>query len=164
MWGAWWAAMDEWHYYKTFNEYYPNSGYFGSGFLGSLGVSNTMYVTPDGEMTHRSYDYDFTSAWSVASSQYKYFSDPKNGYINGAVIMVKNTEHLVNAVNIQGVQPGDLLYFENSEGIHHTAMISGITKNGDKSDILYAAHTRNTATSSLRDALEKDSIYIFRMK
>jgi plastocyanin len=163
MWRAWWVAMDEWHYYKTFNEYYPNSGYFGSEFLGSLGLSNTMYVTPNGEMTHRSYDYDFTSAWSVASSQYKYFSDPKNGYISGAVIKVSNKQQIASAVNNLGVQPGDLLYFENSEGIHHTAMISGVDY-GDNPEIRYAAHTKNRDYQELSSALKDDSIYIVRLK
>ena len=38
----------------------------------------------------------YTNIWSLASEQYKYFSDPQNGYINGEVLYAKNVDDIKN--------------------------------------------------------------------
>lgn len=50
----------------------------------------------------------------MANEQYKYFSDPKNGYINGDVIVINNSDEYEEALSNkeQQIQEGDLLFWQ----------------------------------------------------
>ena len=119
-----------------------------------------MYKTADGTVTVRAYEYDFTSACSLARRQYEYFSKLENCYINGEVIEINNVDQIENAVDNLGIQIGDLMYFANDNGVHHATMITGFTND----DILFSAHTRSRQNQSLAEVLGTEKVYIIRIR
>ena len=142
------SMNDDWHYYYSVNN--P---------LIMLGVQG-MYITQDGMVTHRPYNYDFTPTWSMASQQFAYFSNPDNGYINGDVITINDISEIPYVAMNMGVQPGDLLYFAGNNGVHHATIITQV----DNDEIYYAAHTANWQYRELSLGLRNQTAYIVRIK
>ena len=145
------AMNDDWHYYKTFNTFYMKGG----SFYGSL------YKTPDGTVTSRAYDYNFTPAWSLARSQYEYFSNPANGYINGEVIIISGVDQIANAANNMGIQKGDLMYFGSlgASQPHHASIITKI----ENDEIHFSAHTSSRSNEPLTLRLGDGQVFIVRI-
>lgn len=122
------------------------------------------------------YGWEPSRAWSLALDQYKYFSDPTNGYANGNVINVyKTNEHLSNnQINVSltnlssdlknlNVQKGDLMYFYNNNGVHHATVISEVTD----TEIKYSGNTSNRFNYSLNTSLNSSTdsgVFIVRLK
>ncbi|EIF00234.1 amidase domain-containing protein [Saccharomonospora glauca] len=52
--------------------------------------------------------------------------------------------------------PGDIIYFENTEGIHHAAVVTAITPDGE---IMYTQHTGEHTNLSLTDRQAFNNIY-----
>ena len=153
---------EEWSYSQKKNEckWYDNL------FLG-FGCSWT-YRDSDGKPTKSSMEYKFTDAWCNAKSQFEYFSDPTNGYINGEVIKIDqcNEETIEKAIEENNIQPGDLLYFANSDtgNVSHSTMVSSI----DNNMLHYAAHSNSYVAKSVMDADKFQSgeqyLYVVRIK
>ena len=80
------------------NFYLKNSVRIASVLGGNLGYSN---------------GYLYTKNWSLANEQYKYFSNPSNGYINGKVISVKDPNKIPAVANDtkNQIQTGDLAFW-----------------------------------------------------
>jgi hypothetical protein len=130
-------------------------------------VGAALFKRPNGEATAHSYDYDFSSAWSMANSQFEYFSNPNNGFINGEVIRIGTIAEMDDAVRNKNVQIGDMVYWGNDESVHHAAMITGFSKDEktDKMVILYSAHTESRSDEKITaKQLEDENIYIIRIK
>jgi RHS repeat-associated protein len=143
-------GMDEsWHYYKTINELYC-----------SVGGTVSIYISPDGKMAQRGVEYDFTSTWSVARSQYEFFSNPDNGYIRGEVIEIRRVSQIANTAKYFGIKPGDLMYFASKDGVHHATMITKVTN----TEIFFTAHTNNRKDYALGEALGDERVYIVRIR
>jgi hypothetical protein len=108
------------------------------------------------------YDWDVSESWRMASSQYNYFSNEANGYINGDVININSKDEIQNVANNMGVQEGDLLYFmgKEAENPHHAAIISKI-ENGE---IYYAAHTKSRREQPLSESIGNEKVLIIRIK
>lgn len=113
--------------------------------------------------------WDSTQEWTVASRQFEYFSDPKNGYINGNVINItkpnkpainNSTEvpysNLSSQLSSLNIQPGDLLYFYNEHGVHHSTVVSKV----DDDMIYYTANTNNRFNESLETAVDGESGFL----
>ncbi len=114
--------------------------------------------------------WDRTANWTAASNQYEYFSNPDNGYINGDVINITlpNKPALNGAIEVPysdlndqlsslNIRPGDLLYFYNEEGVHHSTMVSKV-ENGA---IYYTANTTARFDENLKTAVDEESEYGF---
>ena len=78
-------------------------------------------------------NYDMTASWIGAASQCTYFSDPKNGYINGDVISITDPNNINYVIENCNVQKGDLLYWEETKNgkkvVTHATIINNVTKN-----------------------------------
>ena len=153
---------DEWMFYKSSNKK-TNLGWI-SPFLQYKRPSGNPFLS---DYTWRPIDHKFTDAWALAGSQYKYFSDSDNGYINGSVIKLEYqssnfSQYMNAAVKANNIQVGDLMYFANEEdGAHHATMITKIDENG----IYYSAHTDHRSDETLDGKLsETEWVYIVRIK
>ncbi len=80
----------------------------------------------------------YSRSWTVALDQYQIFSDSSKGYTSGT-IQIWSHVGLKNAIEYQGIQEGDLIYFCGADGNspHHAAIITSI-RDGD---IYYNAHS-----------------------
>ena len=113
-------------------------------------------------------EYKFTDAWSSASKQFDYFSNPENEYINGEVIKIDQCDSNVvkSAVSNNDIQVGALLYFVNSKTneVMHSSMISDV----DNGMICYAAHSDSHGRKSVTKATKFESgeqyLYVVRIK
>ncbi len=147
---------DEWYYYTENNTPIRRN-------INSLSVSYSCfiwYTDSDGNITHRPYEYEFSSAWTGANAQYKYFSDKSNGYINGEVITINSVDDISEAISNNNIQKGDLLYWSNDgETVHHASMISTVTNN----DIKYTAHSDPYYDESLNEKIGSETVFIVRM-
>ncbi len=118
--------------------------------------------------------WNTTPAWTHSATQFDYFSNPDNGYINGQIIDVykgqtasgKGSQNipiddLSAQVSSLGVQPGDLLYFYKDDGIHHAAVVSEVADG----KILYSANSITRYDHDLEEAIKNEKgILIVRLK
>ena len=108
------------------------------------------------------YRYNWSSgeAWRLADEQYRYFSNPDNGYINGDVITLTSTQDIAAVASSGGIQTGDLLYF-STDGltVHHATIITTVTDNM----IYFAGHTSSQYDCSLADKMGSETIFIVRI-
>ena len=114
-------------------------------------------------------DVDVGEAWRMANRQYRFFSTPANGYINGDVKVIHSADEIqgvIDQCNAEGkpLQKGDLLYFshkgEGEDGVHHASMISYT----DGNCIEYTAHTDPQFNENIAGHLDIDDIYIIRIQ
>ncbi len=110
--------------------------------------------------------WNVTESWRLANGQYEYFSNPKNGFINGKVIKdIKNSNDVKTSLSkYKNIQPGDLLYFLDKDGkVEHATIITTVENN----DIYFAGNTRRRFDYSLKESLEDSKyggVFIIRMK
>ena len=100
----------------------------------------------------------WSASWTVASEQYRIFSDPSFGYSTGK-FTVWSASGVKIAAKYQNVRPGDLLYFcdENGQPTHAT-IITDVTE----TDIYYNAHSNQRNHQSLAEVIE-NPVVIIRM-
>ena len=112
---------------------------------------------------------DIGGAWRLAHTQYEYFSNPANGYIDGDVITIMDASDISSvlaqcAAEGNPIQVGDLMYFtangEGGDGTHHASIISSV----NSQEIKYAAHTLEKFDELLVDShLDDEDVCIIRM-
>ena len=120
-----------------------------------------VYYDKNGNLTYKPEEYDFTANWSMANSQFNYFSNPDNGYTSyDEPIIISDVDQIRIAIDL-GVQIGDLIYFskDGGETVHHAAIINYITYN----NIFYAAHSVSAFDKSIRDLLDEETAIIVRL-
>ena len=115
-------------------------------------------------------DMDVGEPWRKAHTQYEYFSNPANGYINGDVVTITSASDIPSVLaqcEAEGkpVQVGDIMYFtpngEGGDGTHHAAIISTV----HSQEIKYAAHTQERFDETLGDRqLKNEDICIIRLR
>ena len=125
-----------------------------------VGIANVL-----GGNLASSNGYLYTKNWSLANEQYKYFSNPSNGYINGKVISVKDPNKIPAVANDtkNQIQTGDLLYWYNKkDGYHHATIISKI----DNGEIYFAGNTRVRFDREVSVTMRNNGefVYIVRLK
>jgi len=105
-------------------------------------------------------EFDVGEVWRLAKSQYEYFSNPQNGYINGEVLKFRASE-IEYYANNGGIQTGDLLYFAGTDGnnLHHATIVTKV-ENGD---IFYAGHTNERFDYSLTGANSNEWFFVIRL-
>ncbi len=140
------ATNDDWHSYKKFN------------LLKHL-------FDPRPAFSHNYwYDWDVASTWRLASDQFYYFSNPENGFINGAVITITTIDELAEYAQSGNIQPGDLIYFVSTDDTepHHAVLITKV----EDGEIYYSAHTDSHKDKPLSQVLGKGNeyVYIVRIK
>ena len=103
------------------------------------------------------YNVFVSSTWNNANDQYIFFSNPKNGYINGDVIEI-NAANAIPIGRNSGIQPGDILYWDyDGDGLmDHVTIVTGIDKNGD---ILYSGNSEKRRNQSLSEILQDNQDY-----
>ena len=107
------------------------------------------------------YNWNSSETWRKANEQYCYFSNPKNGYINGNVIKISSALDIAVVAASGEVRPGDLLYFSSDgETAYHATMVSKV-ENGM---IYYTAHSRSRFDSPLSDTLGESTVLIVRIR
>ena len=114
-------------------------------------------------------DIDVGEPWRKAHTQYEYFSNPANGYINGDVVTITSAADIPSVLaqcEAEGkpVQVGDLMYFtpngEGGDGTHHASIISTV----NSQEIKYAAHTDEKFDELLSDKqLKEEEVCIIRL-
>ena len=94
-------------------------------------------LDPVGAIANTGQEYSLT--WTSAGKQFAYFSDPKNGYMEGGVIKVGSLEEYYQVAGQGVIEAGDLLYWdEDGDGvINHATIINGFAKGG----LLYSGNT-----------------------
>lgn len=108
------------------------------------------------------YNWDVGDPWKIATKQYEYFSDAKNGYINGEVICISNVSEIANASYNFGIQPGDLMYF--SHGVDSAPYHATIIDKVGGGKIYYSGHTRSRQYQDLEKSLGDAVVFIVRVK
>jgi hypothetical protein len=108
------------------------------------------------------YDWDVSETWRLASSQFAYFSDPNNGYINDEVLTITSKDEIETAANEWEIQAGDLLYTARSDGTdpHHAMMVTKV-ENGE---IYFAAHTNNRLDKPLSEVIGNEQVKVIRIR
>lgn len=148
-----------WHYYFKLHTRLEN-------WFQPDNVAITYYYDPNGKLTLKPYNYYFTYAWAEAPSQYAYFSNEENGYINGEVITIESYTDIANAVANYNIQKGDLLYWyeieDGEEVVKHATMISSVTND----DILYTGHSNPRFDTPASEVLKGNgqSLKVIRLK
>ena len=120
--------------------------------------------------------YTWSNPWGAARDQYEYFSDPKNGYTNGTIDIgsynknnTSDTERVESDIQeaAQTVQPGDLLYWDDGDGVHHATIVTKV-KDGE---IYYSGNTNAPAGGPSQDVSMKEtmgdngeSVHIVKLK
>lgn len=106
---------------------------------------------PQNAIAYTGQEYSLT--WTSAGKQYEYFSNPKNGYLDGTVIVINSIEEYDKLVGSGRIEAGDLLYWdEEGDGvINHATIVTGF----DKNDILFAGNTRTRYNFGVRDPYSK---------
>ena len=107
--------------------------------------------------------YTWSNPWGAARDQYEYFSDPKNGYANGTIDIgsynknnTSDTERVESDIQeaAQTVQPGDLLYWDDGDGVHHATIVTKV-KDGE---IYYSGNTNAPAGGPSQDVSMKETM------
>jgi cell wall-associated NlpC family hydrolase len=104
--------------------------------------------------------WDVAENWRREKSQFDYFSNPENGYINGNVLSITKNE-IANTANNMDIQKGDILFFqhEGENEPYHAAIITGV-ENGE---IKYSAHTNSRNDAPLSEYIKNDTVLIIRI-
>ena len=139
---------NNWYYFQNINSPHYVLGIF----------ADDLYVDKDGNIVTKPVSYYFSPEWSVANSQYLYFSNIENGYVQ-EVITLQGTKDEVKTqlAKLSGkVKAGDLLYwdFENDGTYNHATIITGIN---DKNELLYSGHTKPRNNYSVIDSYEPEN-------
>lgn len=112
-----------------------------------------------------------SNAWRIAHEHYKYFSDKKNGYIEGEEIKITSLTELDDIYKSKVVEKGDLLYwdFKGDGDIDHTTVISSVD-----GELKYTGHTQDVFNESVKRTFkrylreagedEKPTLHIIRLK
>ena len=137
----------------------------GKLFGGNWG-DQPLYETNNGDITTDSITYDFTAPWSLANSQFQYFSNPSNGFISGEVIEIHpGSKQDISSAIKQNVQKGDLLYwdFEGDKKINHATILTAVTNDA----IFYGGHTGPAERNNLVGILANypnGMVYVVKMR
>lgn len=147
---------DDWYHYIYYNEPIKLKLFNKSIVLG--------YRNEQGKYTLNSVRYNFSAAWLGAISQFKYFSDEENGYINGDVLTLTTAQAVSEAAARENIQKGDLLFWcKNGESVAHVTLISDVTD----SDIFYTGHSQigfNRSVSKTIVSGDYKAVKIIRLK
>ena len=163
------GRFDDYFIWAGRNPSYPSFTYNCANFVSQVLVAGGIPQTDKWHAdyviaSHKEYLYrwEMTWPWSVAKSQYEYFSDPDNPYINGEVINIYKPNVSVNEGQINvpldslsdnlkslGIQKGDLMYFYGDGGVHHATVISSV----NEGKIRFSANTNNRFDHLLTAAL-----------
>ena len=129
-----------WHYYQYKREWLSGSGNHSGTYI----------------------DRDMTSAWATAPGQYEFFSNPYSGYIEGEVLQIWTIEGLRYNVKYNNIQKGDLMFFayRDTGEVYHATIITKV----DNTDIYYSAHTDPRLDEPLSNHLDKNMVYIIRIR
>lgn len=150
------AQNGDWYHYIYYNEPIKLKLFDKSIVLG--------YCNEAGKYTLNSVRYNFSAAWLGAISQFKYFSDKQNGYINGEVITLNSAEAVSKAAATENIQKGDLLFWSsNGETVAHVTLITDVTD----SDIFYTGHSQigfNRSVSKTIVSGDYKAVKIVRLK
>lgn len=107
-------------------------------------------LDPAGAIANTGQEYSLT--WTSARKQYEYFSDPKNGYMEGGVVKVRSLEEYYRVASLGVVEAGDLLYWdEDGNGdINHATIINGFDESGSlfTGNILYFVRMKDSVFTS----------------
>lgn len=90
-------------------------------------------------------DSDYSHAWTVANENYKYFSNPQNGFMEEE-IEISSLDQIDETYQSGKVKKGDLLYwdFDGDGKIDHATMITGVD-----GELKYSGHTDDRFNASL---------------
>ncbi len=116
---------------------------------------------------------DTTNAWTVASDQFDYISDPSNGFTSKSVVNVygnrqygQNTtkvsySDLSSQISSLGIQAGDAMYsYNEAEGVHHASIVLKV-KDGK---MYYSANSLNRYDNDFAYGLrDNDGVLIVRI-
>ena len=145
--------MDDIWYYRE-QRYEP----FLPRIFGSL-----LYRKPSGTITLSAKEYCFSAAWVGIASQYTYFTNQANGYVDGEIITIAAEDEMKDNADNGMLRVGDLIYFFSiKKGIYHSAMITGF----EDGRILYSGHddSRSDHPVSFSSESKYQSVHVIRIK
>jgi len=108
-----------------------------------------------------------SSTWNDAKSQYEYFSNPANGYVDSAKDTITISKEDIKATTLKNngkitgsqkldalwqskrIQPGDLLYWSDGKGVHHASIITDVSDE----DIFFSENSNSKYNESLTNKL-----------
>lgn len=110
----------------------------------------------------------YSLTWASASKQYKFFSNPANGYMEGTVIKASSLKEYDAIVKSGVIEAGDLLYWdEDGDGnINHATILTEV--NGD--GLSFAGNTNRRFDKDVREPFENHlaekpaALYFVRLK
>jgi hypothetical protein len=106
---------------------------------------------------------EYSEVWTVAEKHYDYFSNPKNGFINGDVITINSNKEIKDVADNMGVQIGDLLYLVRKDEAepYHLAIITKI----DNGEIYYSGMTNSRSDAPLsKHKAEEEKALVVKIK
>ena len=140
---------------------------------GKLHSSDDWYY----RLTYGSRKYvkgSYSKTWTVSEEQFKAFTNctgefPNSNYANGNAICIHESKWISAAIDLYGIRPGDVMYFQNPKDLKmgHTAIIVS-TDNGR---IKYAQHDDDKNDGDLGTYLDNKKspedfqyVYIVRIR
>ena len=109
--------------------------------------------------TSNDYSVGVSNTWNNANAQFEYFSNSRNGYMNGEVIEINQNTNMEALLKKYNIQIGDIMYWGDDNHKGHATIISLVTD----ADIMYAGNTMARFDSSLSEAIEGQTVYIIRI-
>jgi len=117
------------------------NNWFTRGSMSSFAFQNRTFARRDISFNNvlPNHQVLVSSSWNSANAQFNYFSNPRNGFINGDPILIDRNTDLEQLLRENNVQVGDLLYWRcNRRGrMTHAGIISRVTDTG----LYFAANT-----------------------
>lgn len=115
-------------------------------------------------LLHNNYKYEWnvSESWRLAEEQFKYFSNPYHGFIDGEVLQLWSEKGMKYNIKNNNIQIGDLMYFadKSDRKIYHATIISKI-ENGK---IYFAGHTSERFERELTPYLKDEMVFIIRIR
>ncbi len=115
-------------------------------------------------LLHNNYKYEWnvSESWRLAEEQFKYFSNPYHGFIDGEVLQLWSEKGMKYNIKNNNIQIGDLMYFadKSDRKIYHATIISKI-ENGK---IYFAGHTSERFERELTPYLKDKMVFIIRIR
>jgi len=89
-------------------------------------------------------------SWNHSRSQFNFFSNPANGFINGYPIRVNGVTDIQRVLANYNIQVGDLMFMDiHGRGVGHSAIVSDVLGH----DIIYSQNTSDRFDVRLSDLL-----------
>lgn len=96
--------------------------------------------------------WNISEVWREAEDNFRYFSNPAEGFITGNYIIAETAEDIPGIVKDNNIRPGDVVYLQKKGLISHCLLVTKVSS----SEIYYCANRYTRYDMELSAGLKKD--------